>query len=431
MTALWRRRAAATVALAAIAFLTLGAAVSGWYAFAEYHYRRGLEALQRRDFAGARAHLEKALEVWPGSAEVHLLAAQAARRAGAYAPAEKHLDEARRRGGVLEAVDLERALLRVQRGDLAQLEGTLLEFVRRGHPDTDLILEALARGYLKTYRLRDAEHCLDQWLERRPDDVQALLWRADARERRLGLEEALADYGRAVELDPERADARLHLAELLVRVNQPARAVAHFEWLREREPRKNKTALLGLARCRRLLGQPEGARELLDRLLNASPGDPGALLERAKLALEAGQRDPAERCLRTAFSVAPNDREVVYTLYLCLQQGGKTGEAREYQARLQTIDAQLDRLADLSAAIGRAPHDPAPRCAMGLIFLSTGQATEGLRWLQSALDEDPHYAPAHRALAEYFDRTGDPGQAAQHRQLARRQSDAAETGDVR
>ena len=51
----------------------------------------------------------------------------------------------------------------------------------------------------------------------------------------------------------------------------------------------------------------------------------------------------------------------------------------------------------------------------GLIFLQTGQAKEGLRWLNSALQEDPGYRPTHQALMEYYESIGDEEQAAWHR----------------
>jgi Tfp pilus assembly protein PilF len=53
-----------------------------------------------------------------------------------------------------------------------------------------------------------------------------------------------------------------------------------------------------------------------------------------------------------------------------------------------------------------------------MISLRAGAAEEGLRWLNSALKEDPHYAPAHKALADYYQRHGDFNRAAQHRQKA-------------
>jgi len=46
--------------------------------------------------------------------------------------------------------------------------------IEEGRPAAPLALEALAHGFLRKYRLREAALCLTQWLERRPDDTQAV-----------------------------------------------------------------------------------------------------------------------------------------------------------------------------------------------------------------------------------------------------------------
>src|SRR5262249_50069867 len=152
--------------------------------WAEWHYRQAERALQQRDFAGAQAHLAQCLTVRRNSPEVHFLAARTARRAGVYDEAERHLSAYKRLNGVPQALELEAALLRVQRGEVSRFEGYLLDCVDKGHPESVLILEALTRGYMKTFRLAEAAHCLQLWLEREPDEVQALLWRAEVAERR-------------------------------------------------------------------------------------------------------------------------------------------------------------------------------------------------------------------------------------------------------
>src|SRR5262249_25261590 len=158
------------------------------------------------------------------------------RRTGAYDDAERHLKECRQLGWPAEEIYLEHNLARAQRGDVAEVEDQLLGFVETGHPESLLILEALCQGFIQTYRLSLAIRCLDLWLERRPNDVQALLWRGEVKQLRSNTEEALADYRRVVELEPDRDFARLRLAELLASEHQPAEAAPHFERLRQRQP---------------------------------------------------------------------------------------------------------------------------------------------------------------------------------------------------
>ncbi len=411
---LWHYLVPSVLVMALLGIIGLMGALVSRYLSAERHYRSAQSALERRDFAEARTHLAEYLKVWPSSAEAHFLAARTARRALAYDEAEQHLKECQRLGGVPEAIDLEWALMRVQRGEMTQLEGNLLYFVKEDHPDSKLILEALTRGYIQSYQLPRALYCLQLWLERQPDDIQALLWRAEVRERwGHHQQEALDDYRRVVELDPDRDDARLELAGGLLG-KDAQQALPHFEHLLERQP-ENPAVLVGLARCRRLLGQREEALELLERVLRASPKDIEAMRERGMLAREMGQWDDAEHWFGQVVALAPYDHDATYLYALCLHQRGKTAEAKKYQDKLTEIKAQLARLKEVTAKIAETPHDPALRHEAGVIFLKSGQTLQGLRWLNSVLLEDPHYQPTHLALAVYYKSTGDHARAAQHR----------------
>lgn len=413
------RTASLVLALGLLALIGIGLYAAGRQLWAEYHRRQAEQALARRDFASARTHLATCLSVWPESAEVRLLAARLARRAGDQDEAAAQLKAYERLGGLPELVDLERRLSRAQRGDMAGNEGFLLAAVKSGHPDAVLILEALAQGYLATYRLEQARHCLDLWLEREPDAPQAFAWRGEVAERSRLTAEAAPDYRRALEIDPDRDATRLALARLLLNANQPDEALAHFEYLLQRQP-GNPAARVGLARCYAGVGRTDEARVLLDAVLAVQPRHAEALTERARLAQQQSGPAAAEEYLRRAEAAAPHDRDVIYNLYLCLEQLGKREEASTYAARLKKIEAGLDRLGELTHKVAESPRDPALRCEAGKIFLENGQEQEGLRWLLSALREDPSHEPTHLALAEFYERTGRPDLAAAHRRRTTR-----------
>src|SRR5262249_34312902 len=160
------------------ALIGLGAYGAAWQATAAYHLRAARRAAERRDFAGAGHHLAFCLRTWPEDADTHFLAARVARRAGAYAAAEKHLDLCRRVGRGPGRPTPERALLRAQCGELPAVERFLQASVDAGHPEADLILEALAQVYQQQGRVGLTLTCLNRWLERQPDHVPARLSRA-------------------------------------------------------------------------------------------------------------------------------------------------------------------------------------------------------------------------------------------------------------
>src|SRR5438067_8801025 len=163
------RRRLTGLVLVLLALACVGAYRVGWHLWALSHSRAAQRALQRYDLTAAQAHLALCLEVWPDSAETHFLAARTARRAGDEDEMRLQLRECSRLGWPEKALDLERDMDRAQRGDLDPVEGELLAVVRQGGDDELFALEALAQGYLRTYRLAEASHGLDRLLEAEPE----------------------------------------------------------------------------------------------------------------------------------------------------------------------------------------------------------------------------------------------------------------------
>jgi tetratricopeptide (TPR) repeat protein len=396
--------------------------------------------LDRRSFAEAGTLLQPMLQAWPDNADVHLFVAQAARRAvdpvldagpnaelpssssqpegstGSYEKAARELREYRRLGGTAELAHLEELLERAQRGRLGEAEPALRHLLAGDYPDAIPIYEALAKGCLLAFRLAEAEQYLSRWLTLR-EDPQALVWRGWVWQRLRNAPRALADYRRAVDLAPDDESARSHLAIALLEASQPREAAEQFAWLQERRPR-DPTVVLGLARCELELGDAEAACRLMDDLLAAQPGNLAALTERGRLALREKRLDQAESLLRRAVAVAPFDYQPTYLLSLCLEQAGKVDEARTVRDRANRIEADVKKMAEAVRRVNVAPRDPAPRLEAGQVLMRNGFQREGLRWLESALEQNPHHRPTHQALADYYAGHGQPAAAARHRQLA-------------
>ena len=420
----WRRL------LLSAALLGVIAPAVGANLWAYWHYREAQKALQVRDFAGALRGFDRCLTVWRSSTAVHLRAARAARRAGAFDETERHLRACRDLGGDEEAIDLERMLVEVQRGRLAEMEPALVNRLDRGHPDGVAILEVLALGSFQTYQLVKAQDYLKRWLEREPDRPEAWRLRALVYQRLGNRDEALASYRRIVELDPDDDDARLHMAGHLASGNRVDEALALFEQLRAKQG-DTPPVLKGLALCRRSLNQPDEARRLLEAVLADNPRDWRALSEMGQLVLQYESPAAAEKWFRQAAALAPFESEVNYSLYQCLERLGNHREAQEVLARLKRVETDLARLADVSRAIARVPNDPALRREAGVILLRNGLESDGLRWLESALAKAPLHAATHQALAEYYERAGDAERAARHRRLAGGEPAEGDNGEAR
>jgi tetratricopeptide (TPR) repeat protein len=408
-----RRRAWLLLPLAALAL----AGAWLWQAYrVRAEWRQAEAALARHDLAAAADHLDRYLQRRPQDAAGWFLAARTARRLGRYPEAERYLTRCQQLGGVTDATRLEWDLFRVQQGDLGDIHTRLRLTIPPDHPDAPLVLEALARGYLKCDRLRDVLEACDLWVGRQPDHPWPWLWRGGVYERLGNYHQALADYRRALENAPEDREVRLALGALLARGRQPAAAAEQFEYVLARRPDEPE-ALLGLAGCRVEQGRAGEAVPLLERVLAAGQAPARALFLRGKAALD--RRDPAdaERWLTQAVRQAPDDPEALHVLTLALRAQGKDAEADQLGPRLEALRRDVNRLNELIRAVARAPDDAGPRHEAGVVALRLGRADEGVRWLLGALRARGDHHPTHAALAEHFARLGDP-RAEYHRRLA-------------
>jgi predicted Zn-dependent protease len=383
-----------------------------WNLQAAAHLNAAEEALERRDYRQALLHLESYLSTWatlasqPQQARARFLAAQTARRLGRHDEAAEYLRLCRDQGWDPDAIGLEEMLGALQRGD-ASVGPALWQRVQAEDPESLTILEVLIQHYLDSYRLYRTLECLNRYLKQRPNDLHALLGRAFVWERFLYFTGALSDYRRAVAHHPDSAAARLRLAKTLLIAGTPQEALEHFQHLEKREP-GSPVVRLGIAQCRRRLGQREEARTLLDEVLAQQPDNADALWDRAQLALDEGKPVQAEPWLRRAVRRAPHDRKVYFSLYRCLDLQHKDKEAAEFRARADRIDANLRRLESLTRAVLRSPNDAALRCQVGMLFLENGEEQEGIRWLSQALRLDARCQEAQRALADHARRGGKP-----------------------
>jgi predicted Zn-dependent protease len=408
-----RRRPWAAVAAALV--VAAAAVASGW-AYARHQWQTARDALAADRPQEARARLALPLLLWGRDPSVHLLAARAARMSGDLPGAEAHLKQSTRlAGGATAEVQLEYLLLRVQTGEVDQVAPTLLEVADNGHPEGPLILSTLAVAYMHELRYRPAIACLSRWIELEPDAAKAYQYRGWVLERMARRKEAVADYRKALEIDPNPVGVRLALAQVLLEENQLPEALPHLERLYAEVPNDPLVqARLGTARYQQ--GRMEEARQLMEAAAERLPNDPALQIQLARLDLNEGRADAAERRLRAVLQRDPSDIEASYTLYLAVQAQGRADEASAIWEGCKRARAVLDRTQKLLRDVVDSPSGRAADCAeLGRLFLEIKQENRGLYWLYEALQRDPDQQEAHRALAAYYERQGNADKAALHR----------------
>ena len=391
-------------------------ALFGW---AHWQERLARQALSEERFEDAQKHVDMALRLRPGSAQLHLLAGRIARQRGAYSEAEQHLSRCGQVGGMSEALQLEWLLIRCQRGDVDELAPALLAAVDQHHGESAAILEALAAVYIRETRYLEALRCLDRWVELVPDSARALDLRGWVNNQLDHRGQAITDYELALQLQPNRSAVRLRLAEVLADSSRHPEAVPHLEKLRAADP-ENPAVLVLLARCWwQGQGRMDDARSLLDSILAGQPNMAEAQLQRGQLELACGNYALAERWLRAAITQTPHDPEARYSLYLSLEgQDNKEQEAQQELAHWQQDRKIRDRLTRLlRTELDARPDNADLDAEAGELLFQLGEDQRALFWINRALVINPRHVASHRAMVEYYQRTNNPVKAEEHRRL--------------
>jgi tetratricopeptide (TPR) repeat protein len=418
VTGIRRHPGRALAVLVLLALIGVGVTLVGIQLWAAYHFRAAAAALARYHYEEAGEHLGACLLVWPNDPDVLFLAARAARRAGLHDQADAFLTRVQELRGRDDDLVLERALLSADRGDLDDVVRFCHAKVEADDPATPLILEAVARGGLRSYRLAEADWAVQTWLQREPNNSMAHHLAGRIAREKLADIDASAEFRRALAIDPALDSARDELTYLLLEMHQGREALPHLEYLTRRRP-NDPVIAVRLAQCRDLLGDQDEAVRLLDGVLARYPNFQPALAERGKLALNAGQREEAEVWLRKAVALAPGDATLLPVLNACLLQQGKDEESRALEARLKQAREDLERIHQLLYTdIQKDPDNAELQYEVGMIFLRKGAVAEALRWLENAVRLNPRHAKANEALADLYERQGLGARAAKHRRLA-------------
>jgi tetratricopeptide (TPR) repeat protein len=180
--------------------------------------------------------------------------------------------------------------------------------------------------------------------------------------------------------------------------------------------------------------------ELLSKGLAQEPADKdllNRLLERLRMPGEGA--DQARRVLRQMLAAGQATAYVHFALGVDALHQGKEDEARLHFERAHEVDAGLPLVANnlawllaqakspdlpraldlINLAVQQEPANPTFRDTRGRIYLKMGRCKDALADLEAALARAPNRPTVHLALAEAYERLGNSPLAAEHRRLAR------------
>lgn len=217
---------------------------------------------------------------------------------------------------------------------------------------------ALAHALVATGDFDESIAVCNQLLERKPDDVPTLLLRADAHVRsRRNYDAALADAERVLELDPENVDALIPRTVALLaleRVDEANEALEQLEGL-YRDDSLGLHGSPGFCAARATFAKEKGendlAAERFDGCVEQFP-EWSPLVEDAVAFFDAlGRHEHAQEILERAVEASPGDGGVRFALALRLHHQGETERAKELM-RAGTRDSESAEIAGGWAAFG-------------------------------------------------------------------------------
>ena len=255
---------------------------------------------------------------------------------------------------------------------------------------------------------------LNAMLGEDPDNVSALLLRAQLLTQLERFADARADLERCLAIDPDNASVYAQLAQLELAAHHPEKAL---ELARIGAGKRGAFERLTVLQARALqaLHKRDEAVKLLDEHLAAHPDDPDLLTARAGMLAAAGDTEKAEAMLRKAIAVDALHRQARQLLAALLQKEGRTGEAAEvYEALLRIQPDNADALAAvgkftlddperarpyLEEAVRLQPGRWQPMVNLAVCYVRLGQPEKAESYLRRALAIEPKAVSTRTTLA--------------------------------
>jgi tetratricopeptide (TPR) repeat protein len=364
------------------------------------------KALELDDFETAIQELKQSLEADPQQAEAHFLLARTLRRADRYTEIDEHLFEAERLGWPRGQIELEDLLRAVQsRGPDPEEATRINEMIRARFPDEPYVLETMILSCARLSRITELRYFLTHWVTHYPDDWRARLKRGLYFYEEGNVNAARLEFETVLRLRPDHPNIKRFLGLAQLKGNHDLPQAAQYLDAHIKQHPNDVEAMDALARCQRLMGQPEACRDTLDRLFRRQRNYPGAYLTQAQVEADLNHPEFALEALqqfrqRPATSVedAGTALKLAADLYRRLN---RKGEAQAAAERSERFNKELQALTEALEEVRKGKRDPQLGRRIGEIYLGMGLEGEGRRWLQSVLHENPNDEATKRILEQY------------------------------
>lgn len=373
-------------------------------------------AIDREDLSQARVLLQKFLLEHPSDAEGIYLLGSVARRQGDFLTFRNCMELAESHNYSTNKIEFQKKLGDIQTGKLDPAQHP--ELLSRGDQGVEnavisdsvaaQIYQAIAYGHLANYRLKEAWEASEFWLQWQPKSIAAHLLKADIYERIGDPANAIKELEAILAIDSTHPGTRAKLGHLLIEANRVDEALNYLSGLINEQI---VTASIQIDYAEALLrsGKSEEAKTALQDAFKMGLGRQErakASSTRGRIHMEEGKWEAAAADLLVAIEIAPDDSAAHISLSNTLTRLGQLDLADQYRERgtalLQSANENFRKIREVLAQIIERPTDPALRTSVGKMMIEQGKVPEGLRWIETALQYDPNYAPALEIVRQYY-----------------------------
>jgi tetratricopeptide (TPR) repeat protein len=268
-----------------------------------------------------------------------------------------------------------------------------------------------ATHHLYENRLLKAEGLCRTWLQKNPQDVEAMRLLAEVGNRLGVLDDAEFLLESAVEFAPDDMAVRVDYIRILRKRQKYEKALEQAEALHQREP-KNPVFTSQLAIERMQTGDYDGALALFDAVLEQVPGDPATLTSRGHALKTWGKSDEAVQSYRDAVASTPAHGDAWYALANLKTYRFSDDEFEAMRDAEAAPGQTLQNRINLCFSLGKALEDRKEFPA-SIEYYERGNALKKLQTRYTAEQMDAELAAQKDfCTAELFERQGGKGDPA-------------------
>jgi cytochrome c-type biogenesis protein CcmH/NrfG len=296
-----------------------------------------------KDYAHAVPHLQAAIRLKPDLSKIQALLGMAEERTSDFADARKDLEASFpliQEKKLKVEVGLDLIGLDNQNSDLDSA-ASVVTALRKADPENPEVLYAAYR----TYADLSGESMLDLSLAA-PDSAQMHQLLAHEEIREGNTNGAIAQYRKAIAIDPRLPGAHFELAELLNTSQDPAikkEAEEEYRAAIEANPQDEK-AICRLGEIAMQQGDIKLADADFTKAVALEPADADAKLWLAKTLIEMDQPDKALPLLESSVELEPTDATAHYRLATLYKRVGRTEDAKQQLELYEKYKDMKDKL---------------------------------------------------------------------------------------